>query len=58
MAMSTHLSRLFLLMRVPLTAALQFAEEHGHYRVKELSGNASLFGEGGMIYLLYITTYT
>ena len=42
MAISTPLSKLFLLMRVPLTVALLSVEEHGHYQVNELCGNASL----------------
>ena len=49
MAISTPLSKLFLSMRVPLTIALLSVEEHGHYQVNELCGNASLSGVEGAL---------
>src|SRR6266567_8337794 len=52
MVISTHPSRLFSLMRAPLTVAPLFAGEHGHYQVNELCGNASLFGVEGKPSLL------
>ena len=42
----------FLLMRVLLTVALLSVEEHGHYQVNELCGNASLSGvKGALVWL-------